>query len=186
MKSNNEDSNDRAYLRQYFEGEFSDETAENDFKKRKFKMQVKLHNIREPYISIRNRSLKWKFMRGHKNDDEKCTFRIYSCTNQTFDSAFILLSEIFSKKSMYDLPLNDLWLQLVKISCLMTYTKRLKIIHLLIKIIEHILQSTEEIYPVYYLNLFALKPLRSLLCSLASCKESGDTDSLRALYELFF
>jgi len=149
-------------------------------------MQVKLHNIRDPYVSIRNRSLKWKFIRGDKNEDEKCTFRIYSCTTQTFDSAFILLSEIFSTKSMHDLPLNELWLQLVKISCLMTYSKRLKIINLLIKIIEHILQSTTEIYPVNYLNLFALKPLRSLLCSLASSKESGDTDSLRALYELFF
>ena len=87
---------------------------------------------------------------------------------------------------MNDLPLNELWLQLVKIACLMHVNKRLKIIHLLIKIIEHVLQSTSQTYPVNYLNLFALKPLRSLLCSLASYKEGGNTDSLRALYELFF
>ena len=186
----NED-NSGDFLRQYnnfYNAEFDDEndTTENERRKRKFKMTVKLNNIRDPYVSIRNRSLKWKFIRGDKHDDEKCTFRIYSCTTQTFDSAFILLSEIFANKSMNDLPLNDLWLQLVKISCLMTYTKRLKIIHLLIKIIEHVLQSPTETYSINYLNLFALKPLRSLLCSLASYKEGSDTDSLRALYELFF
>ena len=50
------------------------------------------------------------------------------------------------------------------------------------RIIEHVHESD---YAANYINLFALKPLRSLLKSLAVYEE-GDTSSLRALYELFF
>ena len=119
------------------------------------------------------------------HNDNSCSFRIFSCSSQTFDSSFFILSEIFTQQAMKELPLNELWMNLVKTACIMTHSKRLKIIHLLLRILEHIQSANDNCYPVGYVNIFALRPLRFLLYSLASY-EDNDTDSIRALYELFF
>ncbi|CAF0766591.1 unnamed protein product [Brachionus calyciflorus] len=158
---------------------YSENEDENKPKKISFKISLEnLENV--PYIAVKNQKiLKWKFCRTDWST-ESCSFKIYTTLSKNFESAYHILDEIISQCSKLDL--NDLWSSLIKICCVQAFTKRLKILSLLIKIIRKVYQNSET---KNCINLFELRPLKNLHYTL-EFSNKDDKNFSRALYELFF
>jgi hypothetical protein len=139
-----------------------------------------------PYLAINNQKmLKWKFIRRDESDwtTDVCSFKIYSTFSKNFESAYYLLDELISQLDFNQYSaLNELWGSLIKIACVQSFGKRLKILSLLIKIMHRInIDNGAKMC----INLYALKPLKSLQYSLESSNKE-DRNLCRALFELFF
>ena len=144
------------------------------------------------FLSIQNqRMLKWKLV-GFKNDSasssdlNSCSFKIFSTLSKNFESAYYLLDEVIEQldvasKSTHFALLDELWLNLIRIACAQSFTKRLKVLGLLIKIVNKV--SRESLSD--RINLNALKPLKNLHYTLETTAKE-DRNLSRALYELFF
>ena len=139
-----------------------------------------------PYLAINNQKmLKWKFIRRDESDwtTDVCSFKIYSTFSKNFESAYYLLDELISQLDFNQYSaLNELWGSLIKIACVQSFGKRLKILSLLIKIMHRINVDNGA---KMCINLYALKPLKSLQYSLESSNKE-DRNLCRALFELFF
>lgn len=138
-----------------------------------------------PYIAIRNQKcLKWKFTRRDKSDwtVDTCSFKIFTTFSKNFESAYYLLNELIDQNSSNKLlDLNHLWTHLIKICCVQSFSKRLKVLSLLIKIIQKVFNGNES---KLCINLFDLKPLKNLQYKLE--ENMLDRNFSRAFYELFF
>jgi hypothetical protein len=114
---------------------------------------------------------------------DSCSFKIYSSVSKNFQSAYYLLDELIDQLNIEKFPhLNDLWNNLIKISCAQVFTRRLKLLNLLIKIMHRVEEYNME---QMCINLFALKPLKSLQYTLEMTSKE-DRNLSRALFELFF
>jgi hypothetical protein len=151
-------------------------------------IQVLLDSVdKTPYLAINNQKmLKWKFNR--RDDDlvtDTCSFKIYSTFSKNFESAYYLLDELIDQLNLTKYTgLNDLWMCLVKIGCVQSFCKRLKVFSLLIKIMHKIdLNNGAK----FCINLHALKPLKNLQYYLQNSTSYNNSRNLcRALFELFF
>jgi hypothetical protein len=164
-------------------------------------IKVPLHFAEQvQYLSVQNQKcLKWKFSRGNESEwtdsgaasttADQFSFKIYSIFSRNFDSAYYLLEELIeqldvSTKGPLAL-LDELWLSLIKICCAQSFTKRLKILNLLVRIIKKVMDNEANGDTRACLNFSALKPLKNLHYALERTGRE-DRNLSRALYELFF
>jgi hypothetical protein len=166
----------------------SDDEKYRKSSSRLHQIQIFLDSMeKSPYLAINNQKmLKWKFNR--RDDDfvtDSCSFKIYSTFSKNFESAYYLLDELIDQLNLTNYTgLNELWTCLVRIGCVQTFGKRLKIFSLLIKIMYKIdLEGGEK----SCINLHALKPLKNLQYYLQNSSSHNNSRNLcRALFELFF
>ena len=122
---------------------------------------------------------------GTETGLDTCSFKIYQSVSKNFLSAFYLVDELIDQLSIKKFQrLNEVWSYLVKVSCAQVFNYRLKAFSLLIKIVQKVLDEPD--LDKRCINLFGLKPLKSLQISLESPANKNDRDLLRALYDLFF
>ena len=170
----------------------SDDEKYRKSSNRLHQMQIYLDSVdKAPYLAINNQKmLKWKFTRRDDEDVvDTCSFKIYSTFSKNFESAYYLLDELIEQLNLANYTsLNDLWLCLVRIGCVQSFGKRLKIFSLLIKIMHKIdMEDTGESTRACAINLYALKPLKNLQYHLQnSTSQSNSRNLCRALFELFF
>lgn len=168
------------------------DSDEERFRKSTFKLCLDQIEY-SPYLAINNQKLlKWKFIRGDETKSpgieaglDTCSFKIYQSVSKNFPSAFYLVDELIDQLSIKKFQrLNEIWSYLIKVSCAQVFNYRLKVFSLLIKILHKVLDEPDM--DKKCINLFNLKPLKSLQVSLESPTNKDDRNLLRALYDLFF
>lgn len=168
------------------------DSNEECFRKSTFKLCLDRIEY-SPYLAINNlKLLKWKFILGDENKSpgveaglDTCSFKIYQSVSKNFPSAFYLVDELIDQLSIKKFQrLNEIWSYLIKVSCAQVFNYRLKVFSLLIKILQKVLDEPDM--DKKCINIFNLKPLKSLQASLESPTNKDDRNLLRALYDLFF
>jgi hypothetical protein len=162
----------------------------------------------EPFIALKTQSLKWKFIRtspnscmtnakihstssnqsnSKNNRPFNVSFHLYTFKTNGFNTSYFIINELFSqyKETIFNKAdhLNKLWSSLIDLTCLLTDTKRIKLINLLIQIVDYVDGANNPVD--IHIDIFKLKPLRYLLHTLEEYKQY-DKNLLRALYDLFF
>jgi len=169
-------------------GDNSGYYADSDEEKyRKSTYKIALEHVEfSPYLAVNNqRILKWKFLRGDDTSltANSCSFKIYSAVSRNFTSAFYLLDELIDQFTINKLQrMNEVWQYLIKVACAQVFNRRLKVFSLLIKIMQRVEENGVD---KSFINIFALKPLKSLQVT-CELQNKDDRNLSRALYEVFY
>lgn len=203
MSGENNRSADRS-AREIFDEPDDDHSSGHQSKRagrRTFRLALDEAGLHMPYLSIQNkRMLTWKFSSPNgtstaTDSPSNVSFKIYSTVSKNFESAFHLLEELIDQLDLennlsHRSVLNKLWTSLIKICCVQSFDKRLKVLSLLIKTVSKVTQISKPLDDSPIINLNALRPLKSLQHTVEATAVSGnsgeDRNLSRALFELFF
>lgn len=168
----------------YRDGQDSD-MEETSYVKTNFRLSLDQIE-RLPCLAFLNqRVFRWRF--AHRGDSDwtsdACAFKVFASVTRNFDSAYHVLDELVGYMPLDEI--GPIWSQLVHASCVQSFTNRLKLLSLLVKIIRRVYDQEQAPSSPPLIDLFALRPLKSLHYTLELYYKL-DRNLSRALYEIFY